>query len=79
MQLKTSVRNLVEFLLRSGDIDNRRAVSADGAMVEGGRIHRMIQRRMGAEYKAEVSLRYIQHPGNGGSSRQIRHYNRRKS
>ena len=59
MQLKTSVRNLVEFLLRSGDIDNRRAVSADGAMVEGGRIHRMIQRRMGAEYKAEVSLRYI--------------------
>ena len=39
MQLKTSVRNLVEFLLRSGDIDNRRAVSADGAMVEGGRIH----------------------------------------
>ena len=29
-------------------------------MQEGGRIHRMIQRRMGADYHAEVSLRWIQ-------------------
>ena len=28
-------------------------------MQEGGRIHRMIQRRMGADYHAEVFLRYI--------------------
>ncbi|MDE7225208.1 MAG: PD-(D/E)XK nuclease family protein, partial [Acetatifactor sp.] len=30
-------------------------------MQEGSRIHRMIQRRMGSEYQAEVSLRYT-HP-----------------
>ena len=58
MEIKVSVRNLVEFILRSGDIDNRRAVVADNAMAEGSRIHRMIQRRMGADYHAEVVLRY---------------------
>ena len=58
MEIKVSVRNLVEFILRSGDIDNRRAVMSDNAMAEGSRIHRMIQRRMGADYHAEVVLRY---------------------
>ena len=58
MEIKISVRNLVEFILRSGDIDNRRMTSADNAMAEGSRIHRMIQRRMGADYHAEVSLSY---------------------
>lgn len=58
MQLKTSVRNLVEFLMRSGSIDNRHAASSDDAMAEGSRIHRMIQRRMGSDYQAEVTLRY---------------------
>ncbi|MBO5093381.1 MAG: ATP-dependent DNA helicase [Lachnospiraceae bacterium] len=61
MQLKTSVRNLVEFLMRSGSIDNRHAASSDDAMAEGGRIHRMIQRRMGSDYQAEVTLRYTYH------------------
>lgn len=56
MEIKVSVRSLVEFILRSGDIDNRRAASADNAMAEGSRIHRMIQRRMGADYHAEVVL-----------------------
>lgn len=59
MQVKTSVRNLVEFLLRSGNIDNRHAASSDAAMAEGSRIHRMLQRRMGAGYQAEVTLRYV--------------------
>lgn len=58
MEIKVSVRNLVEFILRSGDIDNRRMTSADNAMAEGSRIHRMIQRRMGADYHAEVVLSY---------------------
>jgi len=58
MEIRVSVRTLVEFILRHGDIDNRRHVSPDNAMQEGGRIHRMIQRRMGAEYEAEVTLRY---------------------
>ena len=57
-EIRTSVRNLVEFILRSGNIDNRRASSPENAMLEGGRIHRMIQKRMGADYRAEVALKY---------------------
>lgn len=57
LEIFVSVRNLVEFILRSGNIDNRRAAAPDNAMQEGGRIHRMIQRRMGADYHAEVFLR----------------------
>ncbi len=57
-QVRISVRNLVEFILRSGDIDNRRGRSATReAMQEGSRIHRKIQRRMGASYHAEVPLK----------------------
>lgn len=63
MEVRISVRRLVEFILRSGNIDNRRTVSSDNAMQEGGRIHRMIQRRMGPEYQAEVSLRYVYDAG----------------
>lgn len=54
-----SVRNLVEFVLRSGDLDNRRSRSADReAMQKGGRIHRKIQKQMGMDYHAEVVLVY---------------------
>ena len=62
MEVRVSVRGLVEFILRAGDIDNRRGRSSENAMAEGGRIHRMIQRRMGSEYTAEVSLSY-RYPG----------------
>lgn len=56
--IKISVRNLVEFILRSGDIDNRKSrVMQAEAMQEGSRIHRKIQRRMGASYHAEVPLK----------------------
>lgn len=55
--IKISVRNLVEFILRKGDIDNRHTTSKDSeAMVLGGKLHRKIQNRMGADYKAEVPL-----------------------
>ena len=57
MDIQISVRNLVEFIFREGDIDNRHAASPD-AMQDGSRIHRMIQKRMGLEYEAEVPLRY---------------------
>ena len=59
-QLHISVRNLVEFIFREGDIDNRssRAMSAD-AMMEGTRIHRKIQGSMGKEYQAEVPLSLV--------------------
>lgn len=57
-QVKISVRNLVEFVLRSGDIDNRRGKGVQKeAMQEGSRIHRKIQRRMGATYQPEVPLK----------------------
>ena len=59
-ELHISVRNLVEFILRGGDIDNRRKAAAD-AMAEGSRIHKMIQKRMGSSYRAEVPLSYCYH------------------
>ncbi len=59
MEIHISVRNLVEFIMRSGDIDNRRAgKTSEKAMQEGSRIHRMIQRRAGSAYEAEVSMKY---------------------
>ena len=64
MEIRISVRGLVEFLLRSGDIDNRRKVSTEDAMSEGSRIHRMIQRRMGSGYHAEVSMKHCCDFGN---------------
>ncbi len=56
--VKISVRNLVEFIMRGGDIDNRIAGGDKDAMLLGGKMHRRIQRRMGADYSAEVGLRY---------------------
>lgn len=53
------VRALVEFVLRSGDIDNRRSGAAQkDAMAAGTRIHKKIQKRMGGNYRAEVPLKY---------------------
>ena len=63
-QVHISVRNLVEFILRSGDIDNRVAGTDKDAMLLGGKMHRKIQRRMGADYHAEVPLK-IEIPCNG--------------
>ncbi len=56
--ISLSVRELVEFIFRSGDIDNRRAVSPEKAMQEGSRLHRMLQRSMGEGYTAEVLLKF---------------------
>ena len=58
LKVRISVRNLVEFILRSGDLDNSRGSSGDkGAMLKGGRLHRKIQRSMKGNYQAEVSLK----------------------
>lgn len=57
--IRISVRNLVEFILRSGDLDNRRSKMADKeAMLMGGKIHRKIQKKMESADQAEVSLRH---------------------
>ncbi|MBQ9361218.1 MAG: ATP-dependent DNA helicase [Lachnospiraceae bacterium] len=56
--VRISVRNLVEFILRSGDIDERRGQGGSPeTMLEGARIHRAIQAAAGSDYTAEVSMR----------------------
>lgn len=64
MEARVSVRGIVEFILRSGDIDNRIGSFTEQAMQEGGRIHRMIQRRAGADYRPEVPLAFLFHGKN---------------
>ena len=55
--IHTSVRGVVEFILRSGDIDNTgMAPSAEGAMQLGARFHKKIQSMRGTGYMAEVPL-----------------------
>lgn len=56
--IRISVRNLVEFILSEGDIDNRIAgISEKDAMQLGSKIHRKIQRQMGSNYRAEIPLK----------------------
>lgn len=55
--IKISVRNLVEFVLRSGDIDN--SFMSMARAVEGTRAHQKLQKSYGHEYKAEVSLKHV--------------------
>ena len=57
--IRISVRNLVEFIFRAGNIDNRISQQQNrNAMEAGSILHRKIQRRQGSNYKAEVSLKY---------------------
>ncbi|GMA47105.1 helicase C-terminal domain-containing protein [Tetragenococcus muriaticus] len=55
MQWKIAVRNLVEFILRKGDLDNR-TISNHTAQ-EGAKIHRKLQKAAGDTYQKEVFLR----------------------
>ncbi|MDE7313808.1 MAG: ATP-dependent DNA helicase [Eubacterium sp.] len=58
IKIKISVRNLVEFILRSGDIDHRGAGGMQAeAMQRGSRIHRKLQKQAGVLYHAEVPLK----------------------
>lgn len=55
--VKISVRNLVEFIFREGDITSGGLGSRNPeAMALGNKIHRKIQKRMGIGYEAEVPL-----------------------
>lgn len=56
-QISISVRSLVEFIMRSGDIDSTQAGMPEiDAMQKGGRLHRKLQKAGGPSYKAEVWL-----------------------
>lgn len=54
-ELRVSVRNLVEFVLRCGDIDS--SFGGSSRAVEGTRIHKKIQKAQSEEYSAEVTLK----------------------
>lgn len=57
--VKISVRTLVEFILRHGDITpSSGALASAEAMQAGTRLHKTIQSRAGSNYQAEVSLQY---------------------
>ncbi len=58
-KIKISVRSLVEFVFRSGDINRRFSGAEKDAMQAGSRAHRRIQRRMGTNYQAEVPMRHV--------------------
>ncbi len=59
-----SVRALVEFIFREGDIDNRHGGGMNqDAMLEGTRIHKLIQNAQGPDYQAEVPLTYLHAAG----------------
>ena len=55
MKIKTSVRNLIEFVMRSGDIDNR--FRDNTRMVEGIKAHQKIQAKYDKNYKKEYKLK----------------------
>lgn len=56
-EIRISVRNLVEFILRSGDLDNSSGGFGErDAMQAGTRVHQQIQKKRGVDYRAEVSL-----------------------
>lgn len=54
--IKISVRNLVEFIMRSGSITTSSGIKDPESMQEGNRIHKMLQQRMGPGYNPEVPL-----------------------
>lgn len=54
--IKISVRNLIEFVLRSGDIDN--SFMSMNRALEGTLAHQKVQKSYGLEYKPEVYLKH---------------------
>ena len=55
-QVKISIRNLVEFVLRSGDLDSR--FTGLSRMTDGIKLHQKLQKAGGEAYKKEVSLSF---------------------
>ena len=65
-EIRISVRDLVEFIYREGDIDTRSGGVREEAMLEGARMHRKIQKQAGADYMAEVPLSLVYSTGRMG-------------
>ena len=60
-QVKISVRNIIEFILRSGSIESV-ALSSTRA-VDGTRAHQKFQKAQNEDYYAEVALEHTSHVG----------------
>lgn len=56
-EISVSVRGIVEFLFREGDITAGEGTFSKDAMQAGSRVHRKIQGKMGINYQAEVPLK----------------------
>ena len=56
-RIEIPIRDLVEFILRSGDIDNRVAQGDMNAMQDGSRLHRKLQQSAGEDYSSEVRMK----------------------
>lgn len=64
MNIRISVRSLVEFIFRSGDIsDSSNGTLSREAMNAGSRIHRKLQKRAGSYYNSEVPLKFTSECG----------------
>ena len=58
MDIRISVRSLVEFIFRSGDIsDSSNGTLPVEAMNAGSRVHRKLQKRAGSYYSSEVPMK----------------------
>lgn len=55
-KIKVSVRNLIEFVMRSGDIDN--SFKSMNSAIEGTKAHGKVQRSYGDEYQSEFTLKH---------------------
>lgn len=56
--IKISVRDLVEFVMRSGDIDSTRSSSKElDAMKKGTKLHKKVQKSMARNYLPEIQLK----------------------
>lgn len=63
-EFRTSVRELVEFVHRSGDLAGESSFRASNRMVEGTRGHQRLQKARGEGYRAELPLeRIFERPG----------------
>ncbi|MEG0774545.1 helicase C-terminal domain-containing protein [Clostridium sp.] len=63
--IKISVRNLVEFIYRSGDLDNK--FNSIARAQEGTKIHQMVQKSLKDEYKNEPDIELL-------TETQLKHY-----
>lgn len=64
MEFKTSVRHMVEFIYRSGDITSSgNGTLSKEAMNAGSRIHRKLQKLAESYYDAEVPLKITMQKG----------------